>query len=72
MKMISVISNEIMAIGYSNEEKSIYVTDKLHQTHVFANRTQEDFDQFKNSKQQDYFFLHILQKLPHKTLTHNP
>ena len=72
MKMISVISNEIMAIGYNNEEKSIYVTNKLHQTHVFVNRTQEDFEQFKNSKQQDYFFLHILQKLPHKTLTHNP
>jgi hypothetical protein len=64
MKMIHVTSNKIIAIGYNNEEQSIYVTDKLQQTHVFPNRTQEDFYQFKNSKQQDYFFLHILQKLP--------
>jgi hypothetical protein len=62
MIMISVKSNEIMEIGYSNEEKAIYVTDKLSQTHVFVNRTKEDFDQFKNSKQQDYFYLHVLQK----------
>ncbi|MEX2461824.1 MAG: hypothetical protein WD469_11120 [Paenibacillaceae bacterium] len=72
MKMISVISNEITAIGYNDEEKSIYVTDRLLQTHVFVNRTREDFDYFKNSKQHDYFYLHILQKHPHKTLTHNP
>jgi hypothetical protein len=63
MKMVPVTSNKIVAIGYNPEEQSIYVTDK-HQTHVFPNRTQEDFNQFKNSKQQDYFFLHILQKLP--------
>jgi hypothetical protein len=71
MKMIPITSNEINAIGYSTEEKAIYVTDKLHQTHVFVNRTREDFEQFKNSKQQDYFYLHILQRLQHKVLTHN-
>lgn len=71
MKMIPVTSNEIIAISYSMEEKAIYVTDKLYQTHVFVNRTEEDFEQFKNSKQHDYFYLHILQRLEHKTFSHH-
>jgi hypothetical protein len=71
MIMISVKSNEIMAIGYCDEEKAIYVTDKLSRTHVFVNRTKEDFDHFKNSKQQDYFYLHVLQKHQHRTIAYN-
>jgi hypothetical protein len=72
MQMISVKSNEIIAIGYNEEEKAIYVQDKLHQTCVFENKSKEDFDQFKNSKQHDYFYLCVLKKLNHKIIAFNP
>ncbi len=70
MKMMSVRSNEISAIGYSDEEKAIYVTDQYHQTHVFENRSKEEFDHFRNSKQVDYFYVHILQRYQQKVVTY--
>jgi hypothetical protein len=66
MEMITIPSNEFVAIGYNNDEQAIYVQDNQNLTHIFENKSKEEFDQFKNSKQHDYFYLYVLQKHQHK------
>ncbi len=66
MEMITVPSHEFVAIGYNNDEQAIYVQDNQNLTHIFENKTKEEFNQFRNSKQHDYFYLYVLRKLQHK------
>jgi hypothetical protein len=69
MEMVAVKSNEFVAIGYNQEEKAIYVRDKQNQTHIFDNKSKEEYEQFKNSKQHDYFYLYVLRKLQHRIVS---
>ncbi|MDB5053004.1 MAG: hypothetical protein JWM44_1054 [Bacilli bacterium] len=69
--MITVSSNEFKEIGYNTEEHSIYVRDTHNQIHIFENKSKEEFDQFINSKQHDYFYVHILKKLQHKIIEYH-
>ncbi|MDB5054243.1 MAG: hypothetical protein JWM44_2293 [Bacilli bacterium] len=68
MIMIAIKSKEFNSIGYNEEEQAIYVKDKQDITRIFDNKSKEDFEQFKNSKQHDYFYLFVLRSLQHKTL----
>ena len=60
MQMIAVRSNEVLAVGYNETEKAIYVEDRQNVIHKFENRSKQEFEQFIFSKQQDYHYLFAL------------
>lgn len=70
MQMTAIKSKEFNSIGYNEAENAIYVEDKQEITRVFANKSLEEFEQFRNSKQPDYFYLFVLRSLQHKIVQH--
>lgn len=66
--IVALKSNELIWIGYSKEEQAIYVKEAPNVIRVFEEKSREVFDQFKNSKQQDYFYFHVLRRQQHKII----